>query len=1247
MEALDAILKFNPFNGDDSPVTKQPDKKIKKIKKEQIDDFVVKTKETIVDENIQETCICKFNSQKARVIDNTGKFIQIITINQYIDNKELQSDISSGKKKIVCELGNVLIKVQPTQKIKPYFKHKTDICDNKMSAWHIDWQSRFDNTEIPIGGRRTADVVVNQTILEFQHSPLSPDNVKHRSHDYIVECYKVYWIVDCNENFNVVDGDQSYHLTFKGDTWRYKSFISQDYVYLNHSKLIYRINPSNVKNNMIEVTERKTEKEFIESIEKDICIFTSDKKGETIYLNQLGAGAGKTYASIQLMNNDPRFSHKRIFIYLTKMHSAKDVILNEIKDQLRKNNLKNLEFVKEDEIGAEGSKHYCISYTNKITNNKNVIILGTIDSFMFSIGNKNIKYGRDAFKEIVKTIKEGFLNVNKNGTVNFGGLKPKLNKECLIVIDEAQDLGPEYIEAFNEIIKVTGIDVYVIGDKLQSIQYEHNIFTFLEKGNISTPIIRSKGKNHVMRFHNDHFKDFVNNVIDFEKYNLPLIDKTCDREKCEYKHEKIVPYNIFEIPQIYAQDPDDKKINNVIDKIINFMKIEIDKYNYLPKNFMFIFPILTKNKLANKLEAKLQDFWITKFEDTKYQKNVAMKDFFWKENINSDKYYKYVFLHKSEENQPINLRESENATRILSIHASKGNGCEVVFLLGVSEFSLVRFSKFKCNLQYESLLHVAITRQKKSLYIGLVNNNDDIWQRFNNYTIEEDENIEPPIHARKNNKFDDMIDNIIESDNIYNIIDEVFIRTRDYEKMMIDINKNDGIKSIIDWGHHKIRGYVFTYNILKNIVEKEKIDNNEDIENFADQFRTILNKISKLNIYSYLYDEYYKIIKDISSFANKKDNKIIPILRFVSKEENPKHYKYTLIIIEFIKHIQNKIIESFKNKKMPFLCPLETTILWHIIGILDNGIYAEISISDIYSIMYCYDECSNSLDDDHTRINNCICTKKFTEGNKSNITTTYKEIRETIISHYEKIKQINELYINYNKCILAINNNVNNFTYNVSHKVTIFKNNNNFKINCKYPIISYNDEYVIHFMIQPTLNKLNYTKTIIEIFLHSYLIKNSNSETNNYTRYNDKKVIACIMTLDSIKPILINVDVDKVDTTMKQCLYLYLINKYQPFHKSLFNLYKYCKDNKPPKQSGLSYIIEKLSDDKYDKIPQYMKDYFLDIKKDLDVNKTNNNIIKKLNDQDIFLAEMQKYLEKSANEFIGIGIEEIDSDVDY
>ena len=144
------------------------------------------------------------------------------------------------------------------------------------------------------------------------------------------------------------------------------------------------------------------------------------------------------------------------------------------------------------------------------------------------------------------------------------------------------------------------------------------------------------------------------------------------------------------------------------------------QYKFLPQIKIEI----VKKMLNNKLYDDLYNY-LHKFNDIDYQE-VLKQNEFWKDKINDNKFYKYIYLHKSDEGKSINLKESENASRILSIHASKGNGCEVVFVLGITEETLTLFSKKKCNLVYDSLLHVAITRQKKSIYIGIEKNNDEI-----------------------------------------------------------------------------------------------------------------------------------------------------------------------------------------------------------------------------------------------------------------------------------------------------------------------------------------------------------------------------------------------------------------------------------------------------------------------------------------------------------------------------------------
>ena len=93
---------------------------------------------------------------------------------------------------------------------------------------------------------------------------------------------------------------------------------------------------------MIDVREYKLDDEFIKSLIDNINIWDiSDVIQCTLYYNQRGAGCGKTHDSIQLLK-DEKFKDKNIFIYLTKMHSAKEVIYTELVEQYKRKKLSNI-----------------------------------------------------------------------------------------------------------------------------------------------------------------------------------------------------------------------------------------------------------------------------------------------------------------------------------------------------------------------------------------------------------------------------------------------------------------------------------------------------------------------------------------------------------------------------------------------------------------------------------------------------------------------------------------------------------------------------------------------------------------------------------------------------------------------------------------------------------------------------------------------------------------------------------------
>lgn len=77
--------------------------------------------------------------------------------------------------------------------------HEYDISD-----WHNEWQSRYpiDNQEIKLSLGQTihrADVIVDHTVIEFQHSILSSCSFDDRNNFYLNLGYKVIWLFDLSK----------------------------------------------------------------------------------------------------------------------------------------------------------------------------------------------------------------------------------------------------------------------------------------------------------------------------------------------------------------------------------------------------------------------------------------------------------------------------------------------------------------------------------------------------------------------------------------------------------------------------------------------------------------------------------------------------------------------------------------------------------------------------------------------------------------------------------------------------------------------------------------------------------------------------------------------------------------------------------------------------------------------------------------------------------------------------------------
>jgi hypothetical protein len=387
----------------------------------------------------------------------------------------------------------------------------------------------------------------------------------------------------------------------------------------------------------------------------------------SLFLQQQGAGNGKTYGLIRLLD-DTRFHDFENFIFIAKQHSVKYIIFREIEKQATE--LKNVKIFTDNPLYG---KKYIMPIS--IAGRLGEISVRTVDSLTYSLSVNVLteKVERDMFTGIAVSISKGIYTKNI------------LNAKTIIFCDETQDMPEIYGRSFLRLLRETGCSLYAVGDLLQSIYFDKNTFRFLLGCDFAGKKIQPP-VNICRRFAGPNLINFVNKMVKFGQYGLPEIsaaDGTGDFK-------------------IIKQEP---SIVRAVKTIMNIYAAEAK--NREPADFLIISPFVKNNALAAALETEIQRYWCER-----------------RNKINS-----YVFLHCSEEYGPIDLSLSEAATRIVSIHTAKGDGRPVVFVINLDEAALLRFSG-DYGLIYESLLHVALTRMKNTLYFFNTNTADDIWARI-------------------------------------------------------------------------------------------------------------------------------------------------------------------------------------------------------------------------------------------------------------------------------------------------------------------------------------------------------------------------------------------------------------------------------------------------------------------------------------------------------------------------------------
>jgi hypothetical protein len=1048
-----------------------------------------------------------------------------------------------------CEKGHELVGAQGQHNIWHFrHKHPSDV-RGELSEWHKEWQREFDTTEVCFDKRegqikaRRADIVEGEYVVEIQHSSITKEEVDSRNKDYSLNKKKVIWVIDGSSmtvNGNVLTLDHE---------WKYSSFIDCDPIFVNVEDMVYKIIPQSIKSMTLHVNPIH-KLEFIHSIKTDTVDKWEVPCQSRLFVKQQGAGNGKTWGIIQMLGRDD-FRHYKHFIYVTKQHSARVIIKEEFRNQQT-----TLGFTDISEI-EESNKKFLIHYTN--SNGKDcTVIIATIDSFMYSVGDKHVK-SFDKFQGITQSIVEGHLEVkDKRGTIQYAKVNPKLNAETLYIIDEAQDLTCCYAKAVLEVMKKTNMDVYVVGDKLQSISNELNSFAEFQ----SSPLVTlEEPVNICRRFIDPELIDFVNHMVPFNKYNLHPVSP--------YKITETTK-SVFPILAKNRNDPD--YIRDTVDRIMFEYNKQVETNKYTPEHFLIVVPFVSTNPLANILDVAINHYWKEKLTKEYIS---TLTDNYWKKH-KTHEYYRYSIFHKSEQGTSINLDESARSTRIVSIHASKGDGREVVFVVGIDEYALKVYSGIQESLIYDSLLHVAITRMKQTLYFFY--GEDEIGRKVKEWLHTRGE-----VFSIKNVH----IHNCIKVKDILGIKGEALNNLNDLE-----YTEPTGSSELIDMGHHNIR-YGILMEKIADLVRDEMYDKRQQAVRQNIACKTPVVKCCN-------WKEYNRRLKWNEGKGDY--NPIDLTIPLLYNDTYKEYYDKIVKIIEQIKYNCN-----LNNE----LCPLELIVFYYMKQITQKHFFTHITVLELYNIVHIYEKSYQHPLRSHQF---CLCKKMFRDNENGNSLTDY------LVSHYEHMLNINSLI----GTILQTHPNMSwNDAKTLQYKDADEKSR--FVIKSECPFIGYNKTDVVILYVKPVLNVLNFNEIKTKSILDTFLIQNQikSEKNNNYENYNNKQINMYIVATNLTEPYQIPLSQVDPRNIIADAMY----DKFSLYNTELYYFYLQYRKNMDYKTFLIQW--DKIKTETKSDCPRYVDDFMISMNRD-----SKRGKIKDLDP--IFVSELNFALKDSIEDFLGL-----------
>nr|WP_275040332.1 competence protein CoiA family protein [Haloplasma contractile] len=179
------------------------------------------------------------------------------------NNKKVEIWNSTEKEDYFCPSCGSKLKRRLGTVNAHHFSHIKTTCDpwyKEKSEWHKNWQSIFpiDNREvikISKESKHIADVGINDTVIEFQHSSITAKELSKRNQFYLRCSRKIIWVFDCygkdiympSQSFGLLDNQIRAHTEIDTETikkfyWYRSKRVLKNLIGVENIELFLHIN---------------------------------------------------------------------------------------------------------------------------------------------------------------------------------------------------------------------------------------------------------------------------------------------------------------------------------------------------------------------------------------------------------------------------------------------------------------------------------------------------------------------------------------------------------------------------------------------------------------------------------------------------------------------------------------------------------------------------------------------------------------------------------------------------------------------------------------------------------------------------------------------------------------------------------------------------------------------------------------------------------------------------------------------